>query len=125
MATHDIPRETWAAFFDDFSRTRQGALVTVEAVTPQTGPQVETRALPFAGISLEAKGSSAGTIQIMMGADPDDHVTHTITAATRVYHKTGAGVMSAEVDHDEALEITADSEPPVTYLRFRRPADSA
>jgi hypothetical protein len=125
MATHDIARETWADFFEDFSRRRQGTPVTIEAVDPRADDehdrQVEERGLPLVGISYEAKGSEAGAIEIMTGTAPEDHVTHTITNPKDVYHKTGAGVMSLEVDPDEVLEITSSDYPPVTYLRFRRP----
>ncbi len=121
MATHDIAREGWAEFFDDFSKARQGVMVSIETVAPRTdGPQTQTRALPFVGITFEDKGSGANTIQIMAGTETDDHLTHTVTNPQRVFHKTGAGVMSAEVNPDEVLEITASEDPPITYLRFRR-----
>ena len=124
MATHDIERERWGAFFDEFSRRRQGMLVTIEAVAPESGPQVETRGLPFVGITLDRKGSGGDTIEILTGTERDDHLSHTIPAPTRVYHKTGAGVMSDEVNPDEILEITSSGDPPITYLRFQRPPDA-
>ena len=66
MATHDIAREGWAEFFDDFSKARQGATVTIETVAPRNdGPQTQARALPFVGIAFDDKGSGANTIQIM------------------------------------------------------------
>ena len=123
MATHDIARETWADFFDDLSRRRQGSPVTVETVAPESGTEREVDALPFAGISLDTKGSGAGAIVIILGTETDDHVTHTITNPTRVYHKTGGGVMSIEVEQAEALEITSSDEPPITYLRFHLPEE--
>lgn len=119
MATHDIDRATWADFFNDFSRRHQGALVTVEAVAPNHGPQAETRALPFVGITFENKESEAGAILLLIGTETGDQVTHTIANPTRVYHKTGTGVLSAEVDPDEALEITTQGDPPITFVRFR------
>ena len=120
MATHDIARETWATFFDDLSRRRQGTPVTVETVAPESGTEREADALPFAGISLDSEGG-AGAVVIRLGAEGGDSVTHTITNPTRVYHKTGGGVMSIEVEQAEALEITSSDEPPITYLRFRLP----
>ena len=47
-------------------------------------------------------------------------MTHIVSNPQQVFHKTGAGVMSAEVNPDEVLEITASDDPPITYLRFRR-----
>ena len=123
MATHDIARETWAAFFDDFSRRHQGLLVTVTAVSPDAdGPQVAEQGLPFVGISQDPNGSEAGDIVLTMGTETDDHVTHRIDRPTRVYHKTGPEVlMTAEVEHGEALEITSQGEPPITYVHFHTP----
>ena len=117
MATHDIARETWGAFFDDFSRRHQGARVTVSTVSPQTnGPAVEERDRPFAGITLDG-----AAVRLQIGGEEHAHV---IEQPTRVYHKTGPDVlMSSEVEHGEAIEITASGEPPITYLRFSRPAD--
>ncbi len=116
MATHDIARETWAAFFDDFSsRHQNGARVSVSSVSPQSarGPRVEQDHQPFSGIAL-----NADVIRLQMG---EDH-THVIERPTRVYHKTGPDVlMSSEVEHGEAIEITASGGPPITYLRFFRP----
>ncbi len=123
MATHDIARETWAAFFNDFSGRHNGARVTVSTVSPQNadGPRVEDRHQPFTGILLDEKNNEGGAVLLQMG---EDH-THVIERPTRVYHKTGPDVlMSSEAEHGEAIEITASGEPPITYLRFFRPAPS-
>lgn len=119
MATHDIPREQWKQFFEEFSKRHQGrARVTVEAVDPRTQPHVEANRLPFVGISYEEKGSDAGSVVLLLGTEPNDHVTHVIADPKHVYHKPGAGVMSSEVNPDEILEITAPGDPPITFLHF-------
>ena len=120
MPTRDIPRAEWPAFFDHFSRTRQGRLVLMETVDKED-PHLAARALPLVGVTLEVKGSDAGQIADQLGTAESDHVTHTVAAPKHVYHKTEKGPMSDEVDHDEVLEITSDDQPPITYLRFQRP----
>ena len=113
MATHDVARETWAAFFEDFSGRHQGARVTVSTVSPAHGPHVEEDHRPFVGITLNDEA-----VRLEIGGDR----THLIEQPTRVYHKTGPDVlMSSEADHGEAIEITASGDPPITYLRFFRP----
>ena len=123
MPTREISRDHWPAFFDDFSRARAGSLVTIELVSdPQADPQFEARRLPLVGLSYDPKGSGAGHIEIMVGTEGSDHVTHTITQPVHVYHKDGAGLISDEVNVDEILEVTSASATRITYLRFERPA---
>ncbi len=119
MATHDIPREEWHAYLEEFSRTHGGALVTIETVSAGDDPRIEAEALPLVGISYETKGDEIGTILLLLGAEPDDHVTHAIEAPKHVYHKSGAGMISDEVNAGEILEITAASHPAITQLQFR------
>lgn len=119
MATHDIPRENWAAYFEEFSRNHQGALVTIETVDAPSDPRIETKSRPLVGLSFNPNGSETGAIQLLLGTKTGDPSTHTIAAPKHVYHKTGAGMISDEVNAGEILEITADSHPAITQLQFR------
>ena len=123
MATHDIPRNEWPGFLEEFTRRHQGARVTIEAVDPRTSPQTEAQAVPFVGISFEGaqQGDEEDAIVLLMerGGDGRKHASHTIRGPRHLYHKPGAGVISSEVNSDEILEITAGGEPPITYLHFR------
>jgi hypothetical protein len=119
MATHEIARENWAEFLEDFSKRHEGAEVEADAVSPQSGVRPETQWLPFVGIEFEEKGSEAGTIRLLTGTVIGDNSIE-ITSPKQVYHKPGAGVMSDEVTENEILEITSADEPPITYLRFRK-----
>ena len=118
MATHDIPRENWAAFLDEFSRTRLGALVTIETVDPQSDPQIEAKAMPLVGLTFEHKGGEEDTISLILGTEADDQISHTIAGPKHLYHKTGAGIISDEINAGEILEITASSHPAITQLQF-------
>jgi hypothetical protein len=81
--------------------------------------------LPLAGVSFDPKGSEHGSIDIMAGTEATNHVTHVITHPKRVYHKTGTGDLSSEVERDEVVEVTAAGDPPVTYIRFLSAAESS
>lgn len=123
MATHEIAREDWNTFFTEFSRRHQDAKVAIETVSPVDGVNEAADFLPFLGITLDTKGSGAGSIEIMTATEDGDDFTHVVTAPKQVYHKTGAGVLSDEVTPDEILEITSADAPPITYLRFRHPGE--
>ncbi len=121
MATREIAKAEWPAFLDEFSRARQGALVTIEVVDPQTGPRFPARRLPLVGLSYEDKEGES--IVIIAGTEASDHLSHTVTRPVHLYHKEGAGLISEEVNPHEILEITSADYPPITSLRFE-PAGS-
>jgi hypothetical protein len=109
--TKEIPRAEWSAFFDSFSRRHEGWRVTVEVIGADIGAQEEARELALEGITAELKNGES-TIEIMIGREPEDHITHTITAPTHVRVKqTATGA-------DEALEIEAEGGVR-TLVRFR------
>ena len=123
MATHTIARKDWGAFFDSLSQRRQGEPVELDVVGPQTGVQAEARWLPLVGIHFDQKGSGKGTIAVVTGTEATSHLTHTISAPTRVIHKDTQGeLMNHEVDDGEVVEITCHSEPPIVLLRFKSSA---
>ena len=112
MATREIPRDEWVAFFDGFSRQYKGWLVTIEVLGSELGAQVEARELRLEGISADLKGGDEDTISIMVGETPDDHVTHTITQPTSIrLEQTQEGA-------NEALQIESGDRV-TTLLRFR------
>lgn len=119
MATHEIPRDDWKTYFAEFSRTRQGARVTVETVADaQSDPRIEAKALPLVGISYGPQSGKGDAFEITLGNAGQNHRTHTITAPKHVYHKTGAGLISDEVNADEVIEITSAGRPAITHLQF-------
>lgn len=123
MPTREISRSDWRTYLDDFSRTRQGELVTVELIfNPQADPDFAVQRQPLVGLTFEEKGGEPGTIEITTGGETDDSQTHTITSPVHVYHKNAAGLISDEINTDEILEFTSTDEPRITFLRFERPA---
>lgn len=112
MATREIPRSEWGAFFDSFSLQHQGWLVTLEVLSRDIGAQVEARELPLQGVSADLNGEDESVISIMAGSGPQHHVTHNVSAPTRVMLKQN------EAGADEALEIES-ADGAMTLLRFR------
>ena len=103
MKTQEIPRNEWPTFLDSFTRRYKGWLADLEIFG--TG-------LPLEGITAELGNGRPDSIAIMLGADPNDHITHTITAPSQVsVEKTDEGA-------DAALAIKA-SDGTTTLLRFR------
>jgi hypothetical protein len=75
--TRDIPRSEWRQALDVFSRQHAGWIVRVSVRGPDGLVRIEARDLPLQGVSADAPG--AERVAIMVGASPDDHVTHEVT----------------------------------------------
>jgi len=112
MKTQEIPRSAWPAFLDSFTRQHEGWLADLEVFSPEIGSQQEEQELPLEGITAELGDGRPDRIAIMLGADPDDHITHTITAPSQV------SVEKSDEGADVALAIKAP-DGTTTLLRFR------
>jgi Family of unknown function (DUF5335) len=111
MANREIPRGQWIAFFDSFSLQRRGWIVRVE-VQHGADSQLLVRALPLVGITVDLKGSEAGSLLITLGKTPEDHWRHRIVAPVRIRLKeTQTGAV-------EAVEIAATGGE-TTLVQFR------
>ena len=112
MKTKQIPKDEWSKFFDSFSRRHSGSLATLEILGTEIGAQVEEHDLAFEGIGAESDEVRGYQIALMMGARPDDHVTHSIIGLTHVsLEQTDEGA-------DVALEIKS-ADGVTALLRFR------
>ena len=114
MKTREIPKEEWGRFFDNFSSRHEGWQVTLEIFGAEIGAQVEERELALKGIVDEWDEIKGNTIMIMVGMNPDDHITHTIRNATQV------SLEQTEGGADVALAIKSADET-TALLRFRSP----
>jgi hypothetical protein len=111
MANREIPRVQWTAFFDSFSLQHGGWIVRVE-VQHGADSQLLVRAQPLVGITVDLKGSEAGSLLITLGKTPEDHWRHRIVAPARVRLKeTQAGAV-------EGVEIAATGGE-TTLVQFR------
>ncbi|HEY5883324.1 MAG TPA: DUF5335 family protein [Pyrinomonadaceae bacterium] len=84
MQTKEIQQDEWRAFFDNFSRTHQGAVVDLEIIGPDIGAQTEEKGLTLIGITAESDERLGNTIIIMVGANANGHITHSIRFTKRV-----------------------------------------
>jgi hypothetical protein len=112
MKTQEIPRNEWPAFLDSFTRRYEGWLADLEVFGSEIGSQIEEEELPLAGITAELGNGKPDRIAIMFGVDPNDHITHTITAPSQV------SVEQTDEGADAALAIKAP-DGTTTLLRFR------
>jgi hypothetical protein len=112
MKTREISRSEWPEFFDSFSRKHEGWLVTLEILSSQIGAQLEERELALEGIVAEWDEVKGDEIAIMLGAKPDDHITHNISRPTQVsLEQTDEGA-------DVALAIKS-ADGVMALMRFR------
>jgi hypothetical protein len=111
MTTREIPRTEWIRFFDNFSRKHDGWTVLLEVFGPAVGDQVQEHDMQLSGVTADRNGRN-GSIEIMIGAQPDRHVTHIISQPTDVYVRQNAeGV-------DDTLRIkSADGATTLLYLQ--------
>jgi hypothetical protein len=112
MKTKEIPKTAWPKFFDAFRRQHQGGLVNLEIFGSEIGAQVEERQLALKGITNEWDETKNNTIMIMIGAKPDDHITHSIT------HPTEVSLEQTDDGTDPALAIKSE-DGTTALLRFR------
>lgn len=114
MKTKEIQKTEWPKFFDSFSRQHEGWLATLEIFGSDIGAQVEERELAFQGIVDEWDETRGNQIIILMGAKPDDHITHAID------HPTNVSLEQTDEGADVAMSITSEGGT-VALLRFRSP----
>lgn len=114
MRTKEIPKNEWREFFDKFSRQHEGWLATLEILGSEIGAQVEERELALEGIVDEWDEIQGNEILIMVGAKPDDHITHNISQPTEV------GLEQTDEGADAALAIKS-ADGTTALLRFRSP----
>ena len=80
MKATTIARTEWQSFLDGFSRRHEGWLVTLEVFQPKIGAQVEEHDRALEGLTAELGNGNGGKdkIEIVIGGEPRQHVTHTV-----------------------------------------------
>ena len=114
MKTKEGPKDEWPEFFDRFSRQYEGWLVTLEILAADIGAQVEEQNLAFEGIVHEWDAIQGNEIMIMVGAKPDNHITHSIS------HPVQVSLEQTDEGADAALAIKSAGGT-TALLRFRSP----
>ena len=108
MQEREIPPNRWRDFFDTFSTQHKDWITTIEI-----GERVEARELPLVGVSADSKGSEPNAIEIEVGRDPSDRLTHIIDEAARVMFRQSEDEAQLELEVE-----SADGEK--TAVRLRR-----
>jgi len=81
-----IERDQWKSFLDEFSKRNHGRPTRLEVVG-ELGAQEVEKFLPLVGVSLETKGSAAGSVEIILGgetASDQRHLEHVISNVERI-----------------------------------------
>jgi hypothetical protein len=109
MATIEIEHDAWKGFFDNFSRTHEGWLITVELLAEHLGDQLEIENMPLRAISIEENG--ANRLEISVADSEERERTHVIDSPSHVWLK------QAEAGADEVLEIETADATTLVHLR--------
>ncbi len=120
MQTRVIPEDQWIDFFGDFSRQHAGWPVTVELLSPETGPQRLMQEQPLQGISFDTAGTRPCTIQVGAGDNPSANFSHVIDLPLHIRLAGG----DAEQDASGTIEIEPARGAP-TLVHFHRPGPAA
>jgi hypothetical protein len=114
IRTQEIPRSNWSEYLSGFSRDHAGDPVIVEVIGRQIGTAVEARCMTFEGIAAEIGEGHEDTIFLMVGEEPDKHITHSISAPSHIrLEQVGEGATPAQ----EVLQIESERDP-MTLIRF-------
>ena len=110
----EIERNQWKTFLDEFSQRNQLRPTRLEIFGEEIGAQEEGQHLPLIGISFEAQGSEAGSVEIMLGGETAveaRQLTHTVSNVERIMPLVGLNSLEDGV----AIE---DQEGGKTLVRF-------
>ncbi len=102
--TQTIDRSDWATFAEDFSKQHAGETATLEMLGTDVGDQYAAENLPFVGMTLECKGSDAGSLVLMLGTEGEDSMERFIAGPKSLsVHLTPEG--------ETVVQIEAEDEP--------------
>ena len=108
MQAREIPQSAWRDFLDNLSTLHEDWITTI-----QNGDRVEARELPLVGIGFDEKGSGSREIEIEVGGDPSDQLTHIIEGPHRL--------LFSQTEDESRLELEIDAaHGQKTVVRLRR-----
>ena len=79
-----IEQNRWQSFLNDFSKRNQFRATRLEGVGEEVGAEEEEDFLPLIGVSLETKGSEAGSVVLILGSEDQRHVERHIENVERI-----------------------------------------
>lgn len=105
MRTREIPRSDWAGYLTTLSRRCADHPVRVRVESQEIGDQAMVECLPFVGISLEEKGSEAGSIELTVSKGGTDHLTHLIEGPEHVFVEEDDAGQVAVLDIEDGSKV--------------------
>ena len=81
-----IEKDQWKSFLDEFSKRNQLRATRLE-VFGEIGAQEEAEYLPLIGVSVDSKGTAAGSVEVTLGGESpadDRRVEHMISKVQRI-----------------------------------------
>jgi hypothetical protein len=81
-----IEEDQWKTFLDEFSKRNQLRATRLEVIG-EIGAQEEEEYLPLIGVSLETRGTAAGSVEVILGGESpadDRHVEHMISKVQKI-----------------------------------------
>ncbi|HEY0761331.1 MAG TPA: DUF5335 family protein [Pyrinomonadaceae bacterium] len=87
-----IKKEQWTDFLNDFTKRNQFRATRLEIAGEEDGAEEEAEFLPLVGISVDSKGTDAGSIVVALGGETsheERHLQHQITQVERITPITG------------------------------------
>jgi hypothetical protein len=81
-----VEQDQWTNFLDGFSKRNLGRTTRLEVIG-EAGAQQEEEFLPLVGVSLDPKGTAAGSVEIVLGGESaadDRHLQHVIRNVQRI-----------------------------------------
>ena len=112
MATHDIPKDEWATFFESFSRQHEGWLVTLEVLGSDIGARVESGEEALISVTCRSEKYGCKAIIVVTANPSKGHFTRTIPAPVHVSLK------ETEEGAHESVQIESN-QGMTMVLRFR------
>jgi len=117
LHAREVPANEWGTFFREFSERHGGEPVLVEVSSYgegaiETETEILADELPLTGIDLDFEDDAERpNIQLMVGEQPADHLTHTVADVAHVWH------YQTDDGEDAMLEIESE-EGPTTMLQL-------
>jgi hypothetical protein len=103
-ADREIPRNQWESFFDAFSRDHDGWIARIEVAEKGRRSGEETRRMPLHGITVDTKPGARNTTSIILGLQPNVHLTHMFSKTKQILFNEGEQEIRIEsTDGDQTI----------------------
>jgi hypothetical protein len=112
MQTREIPNDGWADFLNNLSEAHRDERVRVEVGGEPLGEQPLVEGLTLMGLSLDPKGSEAGTIDVAINT-PQGVLDHRIEKPEHVWveENDAGGLACIDIEDQEHVKTLIYFQP--------------